>query len=86
MKKSLPYSTFLRMRRICSTEVEFEGQANILNDRFISKGYDKINLDSCLNKVRIIERESLFKKKEPTSRNRIVLSTTFSPSRLRSSL
>ena len=79
MKKSLPYSQFLRMRRICSTEVEFEGQANILYDRFISKGYDKINLDSCLNRVRIKERESLFKKKETTSENRIVLSTTFSP-------
>ena len=45
MKNSLPYSKFLRMRRICSTEVEFEGQANILYDRFIPKGYDKINLD-----------------------------------------
>lgn len=79
MKKSLPYSQFLRMRRICSTEEEFERQTKILYDRFLAKGYDSANLDLCLDRVRVIKRDTLLKKKETTTDNRIVLSMTFSP-------
>lgn len=57
MKKSIPYSQFLRIRRICSTDEEFENQVKIVYDRFLSKGYDNINLDSSLDRVRGIERE-----------------------------
>lgn len=79
MKKSLPYSQFLRMRRICSTADDFESQAKIIYERFLSKGYDRENLDSCLDRARNMERESLLEKKDVKSDNRIVLSSTFSP-------
>lgn len=46
LKRGLPYSQFLRVRRICSTDAAFEGQAEELYNRFLAKGYDKKTLNN----------------------------------------
>ncbi|KAL2095452.1 hypothetical protein ACEWY4_010171 [Coilia grayii] len=80
MKKSLPYSQFLRVRRICSTDNEFENQAKVVYDRFINKGYDTDNLNTCLLKARESTRCTLLEKQvHKSDEQRIALVNTFSP-------
>ena len=80
LKKGLPYSQLLRVKRICSSETAFDKHAKDINQCFYTKGYDNKVLGGCLEKVRNISRSSLLTSK-PTqlSESKIVLSTTFSP-------
>ena len=80
LKKGLPYSQLLRVKRICSTETAFEKQAKDLNQCFNAKGYNNKVLNECLHKVRNVDRTSLLTSKlSRPGEPKIVLSTTYSP-------
>ena len=52
LKESIPYSQALSVKRICSTNSEFEAHNNVIKDQFIKYGYEKTldwkpNRESC---------------------------------------
>lgn len=57
----VPYSQFLRARRISNTDVSFNLHSEALRTRFLVKGYDQRILGDCLHKVNDIDRKSLLK-------------------------
>ena len=81
LKKGLPYSQMVRIKRICSSENTFEEQATDLCSRFTAKGYKKEILSNALQRARDLDRNTLLTPKPSKSRlsNRIVCATTFSP-------
>ena len=80
LKRGLPYSQFLRIRRICSSDNIFEEQASELLSRFLAKGFDRVDLENNLQRVRELKREDLLVPKAfPAREFNIVCATTFSP-------
>ena len=65
-KRSLPYSQFLRFRRICSREKDFLRHANNMKSHCIGRGYPEKNLDDSLDRVKLLSRKTLLTPK-PTS-------------------
>ena len=62
-KRSLPYSQFLRLRRICSREEDFTKHAKNMKSHFIGRGYPEQILDDSLEKVKLLSRKSLLTPK-----------------------
>ena len=81
LKKGLPYSQMLRLKRICSTETDFESHASEMSARFRERGYDEVTLNKCMSKVKQLDRTGLLtpKSSSVSKGQRIVLSSTFSP-------
>lgn len=50
--KAVPTGQFLRMRRICSQEVDFETQAKYLQERFTERGYSKRTIRKAYNRAK----------------------------------
>ena len=81
LKRGLPYSQMLRLKRICNTESEFENQSAEMCERFREKGYNDYTLKDSLKRIKPLDRTSLLAPK-PFSASKgpsIVMSTTFSP-------
>ena len=53
---SIPYSQFLRLRRICSDDVDFESKANDMASFFVQRDYPNNIVLSALERVRQIPR------------------------------
>ena len=81
LKKGLPYSQLVRIKRICSSSCAFEEQAADLCSRFTAKGYSAKVLEEALQRARQLDRADLLTPKSSMSKksNRIVCATTFSP-------
>ena len=81
LKRGLPYSQLLRLKRICNTEPEYEKRSTEMCDRFRARGYHEYILNESKSKAKPLERTSLLSPK-PFYKGRkqpIVMSTTFSP-------
>ena len=63
-KKSLPYSQFLRIKRICTNSEDYEKHAKKKIGEFQQKGYPHKLLRESKEKVDSLNRESLFQKKK----------------------
>lgn len=72
LKRSLPYSQLLRVRRICNNEAVFEQQAGELCERFRDRGYAGHLLDNCLERVRNIQRSDLLTNSARHNRSNII--------------
>ena len=59
LKKSIPYSQFLRVKRICSEEEDFEEETRRMMTRFRNRGFPERVLQTALRKARDRSRESL---------------------------
>ena len=59
LKKSIPYSQTLRIKRICSTKSDFEKQCYDLKEKFIQRGYSATEVQEQINKASRIGREEL---------------------------
>lgn len=80
LRRGLPYSQLLRIRRICSSDDMFEEQAAELCKRFRTKGFHNTILENSLQKARGLKREDLLVPKSASTReSRIVCTATFSP-------
>lgn len=77
---NIPFGQFQRLKRICSSENDFELQAKDMSHRFSQRGYDNKTINSALSKVRGLERRDLLKKRKrpASSNNKIFCSLQFS--------
>ena len=66
-KRSLPYSQFLCLRRICSREEDFLRHAHDMKSHFIGRGYPEKNLDDSLDRVKLLSRKTLLTPKPLTN-------------------
>ena len=81
-KESLPYSQFLRLRRICKNEQDYESNLHAKKLEFKNKGYPEKILAKAEQKAGSLDRKELLnkgpKQNEKTSmENTIVLTTTY---------
>ena len=56
LKKSIPFSQTLRIRRICSTFQEYDSHSRKLIEQFVNKGYKKDVVIQQIQKVRQLDR------------------------------
>jgi hypothetical protein len=82
-KTSLPYSQFLRVRRICSNISDYDKNACMLAQSFQKRGYPSSIIEEAMIKVRRLDREGLLHPPEPpentTKIQNLFLVTTFNP-------
>ncbi len=84
-KDSIPFSQFLRIRRICTELSEFDKSASLIAKHFLRRGYPRDLVEESLLKVRRIDRSTLLEK--PTDpqvapqsdEERFFLITTYNP-------
>ena len=57
-RNSIPYSQFLRLRRICSRDADFATQASLMMSFFIRRGYPMTVLRSSLERAKSVPRET----------------------------
>lgn len=81
LKRSIPYSQYLRVKRNCTSYMDFQEEADKLTERFLERGYTKSSLRKAFNRVKKIERHNLIfkpKKIQPGSQDmpRIILTYT----------
>ena len=66
--KSIPFSQFLRLRRLCSDPLDFEEKASEMSQFFLTRNYPADIVTSALAKAKLISRpQSLSKADNPTS-------------------
>ena len=80
-KTSIPYSQFLRIKRICSNLEDFDKHAKFIGQHFLRRGYPLHIIEESVIKVRRLNRHTLLypvsdtkKQDKPT-----VLVTTYNP-------
>lgn len=79
-KNSIPYSQFLRVRRICSEENDYEKESNQMATYFHKQGYPKQMVERQRLKVKSIKREELLKKKDSKeASDRLILPICYHP-------
>ena len=84
-KDSIPYSQFLRLRRICSHNDDFTNEAREMAGHFHRAGYPKKLLQEAFDKAYRLERQQLLQyhtpiESEVEKEKRLYLITTFHPS------
>ena len=81
-KNSIPYSQFLRIRRICSTLANFDKNAKMIGCHFLRRGYPCPLIEEAAIKARRLDRNELLSPPTPTISNDedpMVLITTYHP-------
>ena len=63
----MPKGQFIRIKRICSEENDFDFHAQIMKTHFIARGYKKENLEKTIAEVRNLKREDLLVDKDVLS-------------------
>ena len=79
LKKSIPYSQPLRIKRVCSSFDEYKKHSNDLVKRFVEKGYKENIIRNQIRKVDNLERSTMLNKTNAVRKNVITLSVTYSP-------
>ena len=82
-KKSIPYSQFLRIRRICTNISDYDRHIVTLSTHFLRRGYPMDLLEAAAIKARRLDRPSLLTPKDVTEKDsdQVILVTTYEPSR-----
>ena len=84
-KNSLPYSQFLRIKRICTKDSDYLRNIEKKTNEFKAKNYPMEILDAALTKVEKLKRQELIQKKNKVSedqnkvKNETYLTCTFRP-------
>ena len=80
-KDSIPYSQYLRVRRICSKLSDYDKNMKTMTLHFIRRGYPLDLLQEAALKARRINRSSLLQTTHSDEKKleRTILSTTFHP-------
>ena len=79
LKKSIPYSQALRIKRLCSTFDEYKKHSNDMVQRFMEKGYKENIIRNQIEKVDNLERSTLLNKTNAVREHAIRFSVTYSP-------
>ena len=83
VKNSIPYSQFLRLRRLCSDDTDFSAKADEMRNFFAERNYPNSVVTDALERVHNISRETALKPSESKSEDRIPLTITYHPNNLR---
>ncbi len=80
-KNSLPYSQFLRLRRICSNMDDFIKHSGMISYHFLRRGYPLKTIQSAFERTLCTDRQTLLNLKptDETSNDNLVLVTNFIP-------
>ena len=80
-KESIPYSQFLRIKRICSKTSDYDRHIVTLSSHFSRRGYPSHLLEEAAIAARRLDREQLLGPKDPQGEkpNSVVLVTTYTP-------
>ena len=79
-KDAIPFSQFLRLKRICSDQTDFEEKAAEMEQFFLSRGYPKEITQPALQKASSTPRDNtLAPKTVPTKEDRPILTMDFHP-------
>jgi hypothetical protein len=62
--RNMPKGQFIRIKRICSEEKDFDFHAQIMKTHFIARGYKKENLEKTIAEVKKLKREELLADKD----------------------
>ena len=79
-KESLPYSQFIRIRRICKNKEDYDRNVEMKAKEFTIKGYPQNIIEKAKIEVAKKEREGLLVrkvKKESDTKDKIFLTTTY---------
>ena len=77
LKKSIPYSQVLRIKRICSTFEKYRKYSQGLIKRFVEKGYDESTVKKQIERVDHLDRSLLLKNCKPKRKDSIPSSVTY---------
>ena len=80
-KRSIPFSQFLRLRRLCSEDEDFHTKSLEMRDFFVQRGYPTSLLDTAFSKASQIPRSETLTNPvtNVTENNQIPLVLTFHP-------
>ena len=82
VKNSIPYSQFLRLRRLCSDDSDFGSKSDEMCKFFAERCYPSSTVTSALERVHNIDRETALKPTEPKTEERIPFTLTYHPNNL----
>ena len=80
IKKSIPYSLALRIRRICSTDDNFKQRTNELLEFLCQRGHKRDYVKIQINKAFNVPRKNTLYYQHKKSNDRTVFVTTYNPS------
>ncbi len=85
MKDSIPFSQFLRVRRICTENAEFDKSVTLLATHFLRRGYPLDLIEDSIIRARRLDRQNLLtptprQDAGTTDERKFFLITTFNPS------
>ena len=83
VKDSIPYSQFLRLRRLCSEDSDFNSKCDEMSNFFSERGYPDSILSKALNRVQNVYRESALEPSASDNEERIPFTLTFHPNNLK---
>ena len=79
LKKTIPYGQALRIRRICTTEEDFDSGCKDLSNDFLKRGYTQDEVSTHIQKAKDVPRETTLISKEKQALTRIPLVLTYNP-------
>ena len=79
VKNSIPYSQFLRLRRLCSVDSDFSLKSEEMCEFFNKRGYPASVVQAGHHRAQQIDRLSALQTSQKENNNRIPFTLTFHP-------
>ena len=79
VKNSIPYSQFLRLRRLCSDESDFSKKSKEMCQFFEKRGYPASVIQAAHHRAQQIDRQSALQTSQKEKNDRIPFTLTFHP-------
>ena len=77
LKRSMPFSQALRLRRICSTNNESQDSFDKLRNKLIERGYKQQEINEGIERTKTLDRKKLLEEKAKKQNNRKSLVLTY---------
>ena len=79
VKNSIPYSQFLRLRRLCSDDSDFSNKSKEMCQFFEKRGYPASVIQAAHHRAQQIDRQSTLQTSQKEKNDRIPFTLTFHP-------
>ena len=79
VKNSIPYSQFLRLRRLCSDDSDFSNKSKEMCQFFKKRGYPASVIQAAHHRAQQIDRQSALQTSQKEKNDRIPFTLTFHP-------
>ena len=76
---AIPFSQFLRLRRLCSDDLDFSSKCSEMRSFFLNRNYPAHVIDNAIRKVSTIDRATALAPSSRTSNSRIPFTLTYHP-------